>query len=251
MRTHVFEPLGMASTSFNAESIPASSSRRLAFAVSENGVLRRGVSPRDQNPNRAPGSDSDNDRIEAGGSGLFSTPGDFARLLHGVLAHKVLRPQTTDLLFAPQLDPGSDCDLALLGSGAACLSHVSVGFRWLSRSRFASMDWSCGGFGTLMNKGDSGGIVCNCVLGVDEKSLVRAGVVHDDVAALVVMLRGRRAARGSREAMVMVVCLQARCGRRGELHEFRLGIDVQKCLGIEFSFVSSSTDCLVADANVD
>ncbi|KAI1743113.1 hypothetical protein F4680DRAFT_411018 [Xylaria scruposa] len=42
--------------------------------------------------------------IEAGGSGLFSTPADYARLLQGALANRVVKPETSDLLFAPQLN---------------------------------------------------------------------------------------------------------------------------------------------------
>ncbi|KAI0420840.1 beta-lactamase/transpeptidase-like protein [Xylaria grammica] len=96
MQAHVFGPLGMASTTFHPESTAAQ--RRLAFAYSETddagGVtLKPGPSPL---PAKT--------EFEAGGSGLFSTPGDYARLLHGVLAHKILEPETTDLLFAPQLD---------------------------------------------------------------------------------------------------------------------------------------------------
>ncbi|KAI1359183.1 beta-lactamase/transpeptidase-like protein [Xylaria arbuscula] len=42
--------------------------------------------------------------FETSGSGLFSSPTVFARLLRGILLYKILRPETTDLLFTPQLN---------------------------------------------------------------------------------------------------------------------------------------------------
>jgi hypothetical protein len=74
------------------------------------------------------------------------------------------------------------------------------------------MDWSCGGFGTLINKGDSGGIGCgDFVLHVEEKKRVSAG----DVVALFVVLRGSREARGSKEAIVVAVLCPPRHGQAG------------------------------------
>jgi CubicO group peptidase (beta-lactamase class C family) len=73
----------------------------LAFAFSETDdtenrkstILKPGPSPvPDDHP------------FEAGGSGLFSTLADYARLLQGILSHKVLKPETTDLLFVAQLN---------------------------------------------------------------------------------------------------------------------------------------------------
>ncbi|TRX92059.1 hypothetical protein FHL15_006926 [Xylaria flabelliformis] len=94
MRDNIFEPLDMTSTGFQVDAIPDSANRRLAFAVSEDGILKPGPSP----------FAATKGEIEAGGSGLFSAPADYARLLQGVLANKVLKPETTDLLFAPQLN---------------------------------------------------------------------------------------------------------------------------------------------------
>ncbi|KAI0185617.1 beta-lactamase/transpeptidase-like protein [Xylaria flabelliformis] len=94
MRDNIFEPLGMTSTGFQVDAIPDSANRRLAFAISEDDILKPGPSP----------FATTKDEIEAGGSGLFSTPADYARLLQGVLANKVLKPETKDLLFAPQLN---------------------------------------------------------------------------------------------------------------------------------------------------
>ncbi|RYP89707.1 hypothetical protein DL770_004174 [Monosporascus sp. CRB-9-2] len=96
MRENVFEPLGMASTTFWPRSIGDFEQRALAFQVRDanNGTLKPGDPPI---PEDHP--------MEAGGSGLFSTPADYAKLLQGLLAHRLLRPSTTDLLFAPQLNP--------------------------------------------------------------------------------------------------------------------------------------------------
>ncbi|KAI1810407.1 beta-lactamase/transpeptidase-like protein [Poronia punctata] len=94
MQENVFQPLGMTSTSYRPKTIPGSEARSLALAFSdEKGVLGPGPSPV---PEEYP--------FEQGGCGLFSAPADYARLLHGILGHKVLKPETTDLLFAPQLN---------------------------------------------------------------------------------------------------------------------------------------------------
>jgi len=53
-----------------------------------------------------------------------------------------------------------------------------------------------------MNKGDSGGICWDRAADVELKSLLRVGEALDDMDALAVMLRGRRDARGSKEAIV-------------------------------------------------
>ncbi|KAI8623645.1 hypothetical protein F5Y19DRAFT_457744 [Xylariaceae sp. FL1651] len=55
--------------------------------------------------------------LEADGSSLFPTPIDYRHLLHSILSHKILKPVTMNLLFAPQLnnnaarDPNGDCGI--------------------------------------------------------------------------------------------------------------------------------------------
>ncbi|KAI0532089.1 beta-lactamase/transpeptidase-like protein [Xylaria digitata] len=93
-------PLGMASTTFKPEDITDITKCRLAFAYSETDdkgsmTLKPGLSPL---PTKR------EEGFEAGGSGLFSTPADYDRLLHGVLSHRVLNAETMDLFFAPQLN---------------------------------------------------------------------------------------------------------------------------------------------------
>ncbi|KAI2628211.1 beta-lactamase/transpeptidase-like protein [Xylaria nigripes] len=92
MRENIFEPLGMSSTTFDPKT------RTLAFAYSHTDsaghtILKPGPSPVPDTP-----------AFETGGAGLFSTLADYGRLVHGVLTQKVLGPEGTALLFAPQLD---------------------------------------------------------------------------------------------------------------------------------------------------
>jgi CubicO group peptidase (beta-lactamase class C family) len=97
MQEHVFAPLGVESTTFWPEQIADSEQRTLAFAFAteeSNGdtLLSAGPSPL---PTRH--------LMESGGAGLFTTPADYGRLLHGVLTHRLLSPATADLAFALQL----------------------------------------------------------------------------------------------------------------------------------------------------
>lgn len=95
--------------------------------------------------------------------------------------------------------------------GADLESHSSLGLRCPSfglktcrgtgrcplmgfSSRSASSDWSCGGFGTLMNKGDSGGICCR---GEDWGAAVEERRARDRTDRDVEAARGTRAGRGS------------------------------------------------------
>ncbi|KAI0812960.1 beta-lactamase/transpeptidase-like protein [Xylaria sp. FL0064] len=98
MQTHIFNPLNMSSTTFHPTSTPETRSRHLAYAYSTKDTTT-GITL-----HPSPPPIPSNIAFEAGGSGLFSTPGDFARLLHGILAGKLLKPETTELLFTPQLN---------------------------------------------------------------------------------------------------------------------------------------------------
>lgn len=99
MAQHIFEPLGMKSTTFWPKKIDPAGERTLAFAFAsedpgEAGLLKPGTSP-------VP----DEHEMESGGAGLYSTPADYAKLLHGILSHKLLSREITDLMFSPQLYP--------------------------------------------------------------------------------------------------------------------------------------------------
>ncbi|KAF2963604.1 hypothetical protein GQX73_g9968 [Xylaria multiplex] len=100
MQENIFGPLDMASTKFRLEDINDFAKRRLAFAYSETDDKGSVVLKPDPSPLPAKRKEG----FEAGGSGLFSTPGDYGRLLHGILPHRILSAESTDLLFTPQLN---------------------------------------------------------------------------------------------------------------------------------------------------
>lgn len=107
MRTNIFDPLGISSsTTFRPDKIPDSTDRLLAYAIcDDHGVLKPGSCPVPLFNNTAA---KDDPPFEAGGSGLFSTPTDYALLLRGILSSTTPdRKETTinHLLFTPQLNP--------------------------------------------------------------------------------------------------------------------------------------------------
>lgn len=98
MREHIFTPLGMEATTFWPKEVDGAGKRMLAFAVQatgegEDGLLKPGKSfvPEEH-------------EMESGGAGLFSTPDDYAAFLRAILSNRLLKPETADLLFAPQLN---------------------------------------------------------------------------------------------------------------------------------------------------
>jgi CubicO group peptidase (beta-lactamase class C family) len=99
MQEHIFGPLGMTGSTFWPKEVDGTGRRMLAFAFQgtgdgeEAGLLKPGKSP-------VP----DEHEMESGGAGLYTTPGDYAALLHAILSNRLLKPETTDLLFAPQLN---------------------------------------------------------------------------------------------------------------------------------------------------
>jgi CubicO group peptidase (beta-lactamase class C family) len=97
MAQHIFTPLGMESTTFWPRQVDSGGSRTLSFAFAsqdpnEAGLLKPGEPPVPEQH-----------EMESGGAGLYSTPDDYGKFLHGILSHKLLSPQTTDLLFSSQL----------------------------------------------------------------------------------------------------------------------------------------------------
>lgn len=96
LHEHVFVPLGMTSTTFWPGQLQGSDERMLSFAFADAKdprVLKPGPSPLPEKH-----------EMESGGSGLFSTPADYAKFLCGLLSGKLLSPSTMDLMFEPQLD---------------------------------------------------------------------------------------------------------------------------------------------------
>lgn len=104
MQENIFKPLGMTSTSFRpGNNISGSKERTLAFAFAET-TASTNVETKDTILKPGPSPVPAEHPFEAAGSGLFSTPADYACLLRGVLSHEVLKPETTDQLFTPQLN---------------------------------------------------------------------------------------------------------------------------------------------------
>ncbi|KAI1851482.1 hypothetical protein JX265_013229 [Neoarthrinium moseri] len=102
MREHIFGPCGMESTTFWPREVDAEGKRTLATAVSDaepgsgdagSGLLKPG-------DRLVP----DEHEMESGGAGLYTSPEDYGRFLSALLGHRLLSPQTTELLFRPQLD---------------------------------------------------------------------------------------------------------------------------------------------------
>ncbi|KAJ8127107.1 hypothetical protein O1611_g6531 [Lasiodiplodia mahajangana] len=92
--------LGMDSTTFHPDALPNYSRRSLAYAFYE--IDAAGDATLKPGPSPVPAQRDTNNDFEAAGLGLFSTIADYARLLQSILSHKVLKPEMTDLLFAPQ-----------------------------------------------------------------------------------------------------------------------------------------------------
>ncbi|KAH8649912.1 beta-lactamase/transpeptidase-like protein [Xylariales sp. PMI_506] len=109
MAEHVFAPLGMESTGFWPERIDPEGERRLALAfASESSDDDRDVTLK-PGPSPVPTQRQPSQGMESGGAGLYSTPSDYGRLLHGILTHRVLSEATTSsLLLGPQLQDTED-----------------------------------------------------------------------------------------------------------------------------------------------
>lgn len=88
MSENIFGPLVMKNTGFWPEAVA-----KIPFRTS-NGVLEDAPSPlHKEHP------------IESGGAGLFSTASDYSKMLLAVLQGKLLKEDSMELLFTPQLSP--------------------------------------------------------------------------------------------------------------------------------------------------
>ncbi|KAH8674334.1 beta-lactamase [Xylariales sp. PMI_506] len=94
---HIAKPLGMENTTFYPTKRDDLKNRLAAFAYrtqQTNGSLVPGPTPT-----------AFDFEFESGGAGLFSTPADYAKFFAAVLKGNILlKKETTELLFAPQLD---------------------------------------------------------------------------------------------------------------------------------------------------
>ncbi|KAL5331431.1 hypothetical protein ACEPPN_000961 [Leptodophora sp. 'Broadleaf-Isolate-01'] len=99
LQEHVFGPLGMSSTTFRLERHPELANRRVKTTKrTEAGILEEATCLW---PEHAP--------EDCAGAGLYSTSDDYAKVLSELIRDKptVLKPETISLMFAPQLERGS------------------------------------------------------------------------------------------------------------------------------------------------
>ncbi|KAF9878197.1 beta-lactamase [Colletotrichum karsti] len=95
MTENIFEPLGMKDTGFWPEKLPHVAERTAAWAYRGEDQVTLGPGPRpcaEKHP------------VESGGAGLFTTAADYAKFLHALLTHKIVKKETVDEMFRPQLD---------------------------------------------------------------------------------------------------------------------------------------------------
>jgi CubicO group peptidase (beta-lactamase class C family) len=94
VQVHIFDPLGMKDSTWWPEKLPHVANRTAQMMYrQEDGTLQAGPPPF---PVKHP--------IESGGSGMFTTPRDYATFMQGFLAGKLLKKETMDLMFTSQLD---------------------------------------------------------------------------------------------------------------------------------------------------
>lgn len=104
MDANIFTVLGMRDSTFRpnllaGQAEPAARTARFAFRAPD-GTLEVGPSPL---PFDHP--------LESGGSGLFTTARDYAKLLQGIMQGKLLGREGMDILFRPQLSEALQKDL--------------------------------------------------------------------------------------------------------------------------------------------
>ncbi|KAI8933951.1 hypothetical protein NX059_008725 [Plenodomus lindquistii] len=105
LRKHIFDPLGMNSTTFHLDLHPELTPRLVKMTRrTENGTLS-------ESKNLWPDSVPE----ECGGAGLYSSSDDYIKVLSDLLRAKpkLLKPETVELMFAPQLERGSLAQRAL------------------------------------------------------------------------------------------------------------------------------------------
>ncbi|OHE94974.1 beta-lactamase [Colletotrichum orchidophilum] len=93
---HVFGPLGMRDTGFWPEKLPHVAERTAAFQIrgGDGSSLAPGANPRTESP----------DAIDSGGAGLWTTAQDYSVFLRALLNNQLVKKETADEMFRPQLD---------------------------------------------------------------------------------------------------------------------------------------------------
>ncbi|XWW94372.1 hypothetical protein V2A60_002315 [Cordyceps javanica] len=102
MEEHVFAPLGMRDTGFYPSRLPQTAGRFVADLARRGGRLEAA----EPGPPAGAGAVVEDWTMEGGGGGLFSTAGDFAAFLQGLLAGRLLSDASLETLCAHQLSPG-------------------------------------------------------------------------------------------------------------------------------------------------
>jgi CubicO group peptidase (beta-lactamase class C family) len=98
MQTHIWQPLGMTSTTFRLQTRPDIKSRRADMSMrAANGTIV--PSPTRYFPENSPD--------DHGGGGVYSCPADYIKILISLLKNDgtLLKPASIDLLFSPCLSP--------------------------------------------------------------------------------------------------------------------------------------------------
>jgi CubicO group peptidase (beta-lactamase class C family) len=130
MKTNIWTPLSMNSTTFRPWTRPEIGDNRvvLAWRNKEDGSMTEG-----KPPFRYPASDC------CGGVGLYSTPSDQARLLQALLQGDLLSPVSLDELLSPQTaNPNHFLDVVC----GDRLAHL--GMTWIRQTWPEGMTGDCG-----------------------------------------------------------------------------------------------------------
>ncbi|KAF2119785.1 beta-lactamase/transpeptidase-like protein [Lophiotrema nucula] len=109
MRKNIFGPLGMNDTSFRLQTHGDMAQRLIPMVcrLSPEAPLTDGPAPQAIPNNIAKSKD------DIGGAGIFSTAGDFVKLLRSILRNdgKILKTETIDLMFKSTINPASQAAL--------------------------------------------------------------------------------------------------------------------------------------------
>ena len=93
MEQHILEPLSLKDTGFWPEKLPQTKSRTAAYTRRDGAALKADVCPVHEKHD-----------VESGGAGLYSTAHDYALFLRGFLQGKLVKEETLQQMFTPQLN---------------------------------------------------------------------------------------------------------------------------------------------------
>lgn len=118
MSENIFKPLGMTDTTFRRQAIAERMQGRIApcsYRNAESGDLNVGPFPVPEDP-----------PVESGGAGLYTTARDYVKFLQALLAachgkESILRKETVDEMFRPQINDAQCLLMKLMTDGATTL----------------------------------------------------------------------------------------------------------------------------------